>query len=862
MQTFIFLSCLLLAAQGYNILANPDAGDFTVFPLVNLGTGAFPTCMAFSPDGRIFIGQKNGMIKVVDANGNLQAGNWIDLSDRVNNAGDKGLTAIVLHPDFPKTPYLYATYPIWQSDSHDLNRVTQGVVGRYTENNGASSPSTELLIVGRVNGTGFPSCHNSHVTGDLVFGTDGTLFASAGEGSHWDAVDDGTDFPFDPYDWQCAPFFGAINDIGSFRAQHLTNIGGKVIRIDPLTGNGIGSTNFPNLVSNPFFDSQNPSSAASVTWSYGHRNPWKLRLRADSPAPGTLYIAEVGAKDYEEINVVKPSDRGSNYGWPCQTANRRQQPWFTNTATPTEYYVPRYPTNQNTIDMCAALQPNLTNTKIPILYYSRSQYVYGEQIGIIGNCASGLSFYNGSSYPSAYRMKSDGSRSLFISDFGNQWIKVIRVDGNDQFIPSLGVQDFLDNVGTILTMTPSPVDGDLYYITEEGEINRIRYTAGYVGAPIVVASSNVTTLNMNNRAANFQFSSDGTFDPASLPITFSWTFGDNSSSTLPNPSHTYTSSGVFTVTLTVTNSAGYFATQSFKVATNNDAPTAKIAGAQWFQFDSGQSVTLTATFNDDITPANQLQWQWEYRLVHNNHYHPGVLTIPSVNLGTGSSSSTGGQVLSSLISVYERNTLEIYATAYDASGVSTRTKVIGVPNLPNNANYGNTAPVANFTTEQKGSSVYFDGGVSFDFDIDYLYYSWIWGDGTNGTGMVNHHTYSNSGTYVVSLTVVDPWQATSTYTHSVDYVAPAGVTSSGAASSSSPSSTNGGATGDVASSSTQATQTNANPTSSVAGGQTTQVDNDPQATQSATPTSSFVKENSGSAALLVGIVPLVAVLLM
>jgi len=774
LKTFISLAICILMVSAYTIKPNDDAGDFTIFPLVNLGANAFPTTMAFSPDGRIFIAQKCGEVRVIDAQGNLEDEPWINLNYTVNCSGDKGLTALTLHPNFPTVPYIYTMFPIWQNDSHDLNRVTQGVLARYTEVNGKGVVASEFLLIGKTNGTGTPSCHNSHVTGDIVFANDGTLFASAGEGSHWDAVDDGEIFDFDPHDWECAPFFGADVAIGSFRAQHLNNLGGKVMRIDPATGNGIGADNFPDLMPNPYYDSSKPDGFASVIWSMGHRNPWKLALRP-STGPGTLYIAEVGAKDYEEINVVTPALAGHNWGWPCLTGDKHLQPWFTNTSVPTEYFVPIYPTNQHTIDVCNGFLPDLKANSIePIFFYSRSQYVYGEFIGVIGNCASGLSFYNGSDYPAAYRPQADGTRTLFISDFGNQWIKTIRVDANDQYMDSYGVTDFLDNVGTILQIKTSPTNGDIYYITEEGEINRIRYTAGYVGAPIIGnLGANPQTVNIANHPATIQFSSDGSFDPAGLALNFSWNFGDNTFSTDPNPSHTYTTAGTFKVTLTLTNAAGYAATSSITVATNNDAPQAFFSGKQWFTFTMGQQVTLNANFEDAETPAANLQWSWEYRIVHNNHYHPEVITVPSIGLGTGATTSDT-ETYSSIISQYERNMLEIFVTVTDAAGASTRAMVRAVPNYPGNSNVDtNEAPVTKFSATQTGSAVYFDGGSTTDADQDYLDYVWQWGDGTNGTGQVNYHTYAQPGQYTVTLTATDPWLATSSMTSQVNVVKPA-----------------------------------------------------------------------------------------
>lgn len=150
MLRLLTLALLVAAVSTYTIKTNPDAGDFTIFPLVSLGAQAFPTTMAFSSDGRIFVGRKNGIINIIDANGNLESEPWIDLTATVNCAGDKGLTSLKLHPNFPTVPYVYLTYPLWQDYNHDLNVVTQGVVARYTEINGKGSVASEFLLVGKV----------------------------------------------------------------------------------------------------------------------------------------------------------------------------------------------------------------------------------------------------------------------------------------------------------------------------------------------------------------------------------------------------------------------------------------------------------------------------------------------------------------------------------------------------------------------------------------------------------------------------------------------------------------------------------------------------------------------------------------
>ena len=108
--------------------------------------------------------------------------------------------------------------------------------------------------------------------------------------------------------------WGAAYDIGAYRSQNLDILAGKIIRIDPATGNGIGPDNFPNLVANPYYDATSPASTRSRIWTMGNRNEFRLFVRPDGnvAGPGVLYVADVGYSDWEEINVVRTRNRNIN----------------------------------------------------------------------------------------------------------------------------------------------------------------------------------------------------------------------------------------------------------------------------------------------------------------------------------------------------------------------------------------------------------------------------------------------------------------------------------------------------------------------------------------------------------------------
>src|SRR5690606_30634190 len=87
------------AAQGY-LLPRGFVRETVVAKLT------LPTGFAFAPDGRIFITEQSGTVRVVH-NGQLQATPFVDISDHVNTVGDRGLLHVAVHPRFPATPYVY-----------------------------------------------------------------------------------------------------------------------------------------------------------------------------------------------------------------------------------------------------------------------------------------------------------------------------------------------------------------------------------------------------------------------------------------------------------------------------------------------------------------------------------------------------------------------------------------------------------------------------------------------------------------------------------------------------------------------------------------------------------------------------------
>src|SRR5512132_1499795 len=69
-----------------------------------------PTAVRFSPDGRVFVAEKSGIIKVFDNLGDTTPTIVADLRSSVHSFWDRGLLGLAVHPDFPNTPYIYVLY--------------------------------------------------------------------------------------------------------------------------------------------------------------------------------------------------------------------------------------------------------------------------------------------------------------------------------------------------------------------------------------------------------------------------------------------------------------------------------------------------------------------------------------------------------------------------------------------------------------------------------------------------------------------------------------------------------------------------------------------------------------------------------
>ncbi len=281
-------------------------------------------------DGRFVTWERGGLAWMVGPDGIASTQPMLDLREEVGSWRDHGMLGLALDPQFIDNGYVYLLYVVdrhhllfagtrdYDPDTNIYNAATIGRITRYTatrkSDRSVVDPESRLVLVGETISTGLPILHQSHGVGSLVFGSDGTLLCSMGDSGDYGSVDTGGDVVggWVPMALQDG-IIGPRQDIGAFRAQLLDSHAGKILRIDPASGDGVPS--------NPWYDPANPRAPRSRVWAMGLRNAYRLTMLPNSgstdpadAAPGTIVYGDVGWSTREEAGIIDAP--GLNLGWP------------------------------------------------------------------------------------------------------------------------------------------------------------------------------------------------------------------------------------------------------------------------------------------------------------------------------------------------------------------------------------------------------------------------------------------------------------------------------------------------------------------------------------------------------------------
>ncbi|MFZ9881209.1 MAG: PQQ-dependent sugar dehydrogenase [Phycisphaerales bacterium] len=219
---------------------------------------------------KLYIVEQPGRILVADpAKADaMEAPVSLDIRERVNDGGnEEGLLSVAFHPKFPEKRELYAYYTAAKPRRSVLSRFTVAEDGMTVD------PASEQVILVQ------SQPYSNHNGGSAVFGPDGYLYLSFGDG-------------------------GAANDPHHY-GQDMSNWLGKVIRID-VNASAADGTPYSVPADNPFVGKE---GAKPEIWALGTRNIWRM---AFDPKTGDLWAGDVGQNEWEEISLIV---KGGNYGW-------------------------------------------------------------------------------------------------------------------------------------------------------------------------------------------------------------------------------------------------------------------------------------------------------------------------------------------------------------------------------------------------------------------------------------------------------------------------------------------------------------------------------------------------------------------
>ncbi len=417
------------AAPVDNFLLETHASGFTV-----------PTDLAFAPNGLLFVAEKSGLLKVVDGTGTTRV--FADLRAVVNDAGERGLLGIVVHPNFVSgSPYVYALHAYdppeastatgaaaVDGDGQRVSRLVRLTADAATGYSTMLAGSSTTIVGGASSwaNTGDPSARDSdqstqwacgrtafvadcipadgrsHSIGTVAFGTDGMLYLGNGDASDFSNADP-----------------------RSLRSIDVNSLAGKIMRVDPDTGRG--------LPDNPHWNGD-PNSNASRVYVSGLRNPYRFSFGG-----GSLWIGDVGQGDWEEVNRGTP---GASFGWPC----------FEGGAAGTSAPNPGFSSSTACIAYVAS------GTTAPPTW-SYPHLASGAAI-VVGD------MYAGSSWPAEYQ------GALIVGDFVQQSLRAVRVNGAPITTTPLAT-------GILASDAEFGPDGHLYVSgLATGVVQRIRYAPG------------------------------------------------------------------------------------------------------------------------------------------------------------------------------------------------------------------------------------------------------------------------------------------------------------------------------------------------------------------------------------------------
>ncbi|WP_326919147.1 PQQ-dependent sugar dehydrogenase [Actinophytocola sp.] len=572
-----------------------------------------PTAAAFAPDGRVFIAEKSGILKVFDSLTDTTPTIAADLRPAVQDFWDRGLLGLALDPQFPTRPYAYVlysydalpggTHPRWGDQcptppgATDQGCVITGRLAKLTLDATGVSTNEQVLI------TDWCQQYPSHSIGSVVFGPDGQLYVGGGDGASFNFADYG----------QVGNPCGDPPGAAGTNLSPPTARGGALRSQSPRRPAGEPTTPDGTILR------VHPDTGARSIIAYGMRNQFRFGFR---PNTNELWAGDVGWNTWEEINRIPDATDAvvENFGWPCFEGTGRQSGY-----------------DDANLTLCESLYSGGGQTAPYYAYNHSASVVAGDGCPTGGSSIAGIAFENGSNYPAAY------AGALFFADASRGCIWAMQRGATGQPDPARLVA-LSTGVGTPVHLSIGP-GGDLFYVAlGAGELRRISYPGGTNRPPTAVATA---TPSAGPAPLTVQFDGTRSTDPdVGDTLTYAWDLdGDGAydDSTAARPSYTYIQQALVTVGLKVTDPAGLFATTTVQVAVD-DPPTPQpvvtiddpTTALRW---QVGQTVPFSgraADAQDGTLPPSALSWRLTLQhctTATNCHAHV-VQSFPGVASGS------------------------------------------------------------------------------------------------------------------------------------------------------------------------------------------------------------------------------------
>jgi glucose/arabinose dehydrogenase len=595
-----------------------------------------PMTISVLPDRSVLHTARNGTLRRTDANGTTSVIGTIP----VYQHDEEGLQGVAADPGFATNRFVYLYYaPPLNTPAGDAPATGTAAdwatwagvnrLSRFTLNADFTlDPSSAVTVLDVPANRGL-CCH---VGGDLDFDAAGNLYLTTGDDTN----------PFDSASY--APIDERADRNPAYDAQrssaNTNDLRGKLLRIK-VNADGTYSIPAGNLFA--------PGTAKTrpEIYAMGFRNPFRMSV---DKATGVVYLGDygpdAGSSDPNrgpggQVEFNRITSAG-NYGWPyctgTNTAAETYNEWdfATNTSGP-KFDCAGGPTNNS-----------VHNTGLTTLPPVRPAWIrYGGDAGTPPEFGGGSEspmggpvYHYDAANPSTTKFPAVFDDQFFAGEFGRGWIKPVTVNADG----SPGTIDTFGWAGKqVMDMAFGP-DGALYVLDYgtgyfNGDANsalyRFDYVAGSNRAPTAVASADKTS---GSAPLAVTFSSSGSSDPEGGTLSHLWDFGDGSSSTAANPTHTYAGNGSYSATLTVTDPDGASGSANVLVTVGNTAPTVTINAPSSGQLVSfGDSVPWSVTVTDpEDSSIDCSRMTMAYVLGHDQHAHQitsqtgcsGTITIP------------------------------------------------------------------------------------------------------------------------------------------------------------------------------------------------------------------------------------------